>query len=509
MKLRPYQQECVDAVWAELFLNPHPLIVMSTGLGKTETVFGLMQKAPPHIKMCFLVNRVTLVEQTYRRASKVFPGIGVYCATVNKKEEAGIVVASVQSIERAPVVPFFNLIIVDEAHRISDQCRRFIHKCREVNPNLKVIGLTATPFKSTGLIYGKDQFFSSVTYSKDLKWAIANGYLVTPRLKRTQEAFDTTGLKIVMGDFDATQLEVLTANDSKAGAQLSDAIPQLVGRKKVAWATANINHARLIHSKLLGVGEKASIIHSQLSSDEQRQAIVDFEQGANRHMVFVTMLSEGYDYPPIDAIVFLRPTRSPVLYVQTIGRGLRNSDGKQDLLILDYAEVVKNCGPLDNPRINKKGERRKKDEADLMKFCPACYEYVEKSVQVCPACGAEWPKVEKDPQKNLTRKSGAGALFSSEIKSEWIDVSDVKLARGKTSKGHDCITVTYFPKDFAQRAVKEWLMMNEPWQVKRTQQRLLSFGVMGTNLSLPNKKPQAIKVKWENGFPKIQEVRFD
>ncbi|WP_350448928.1 DEAD/DEAH box helicase, partial [Streptococcus pseudopneumoniae] len=90
---------------------------------------------------------------------------------------------------------------------------------------------------------------------------------------------------------------------------------------------------------------------------ERNNEMEYFLNGEARHMVFVTALSEGWDHPPIDALCLLRPTRSPVLYVQLAGRVLRPYDGKVDSLILDYGNVVKNLGPLDNPRIPKKGER--------------------------------------------------------------------------------------------------------------------------------------------------------
>jgi hypothetical protein len=99
--------------------------------------------------------------------------------------------------------------------------------------------------------------------------------------------------------------------------------------------------------------ERAVCVHSLMKSAEQTDALREFEQGDTRHLVFVSKVSEGYDFPAIDAVVLFRPMRSPTLYIQTVGRGLRLHPDKSDCLVLDYGKVVSHCGRLDRPVVQE------------------------------------------------------------------------------------------------------------------------------------------------------------
>lgn len=451
IKLRPYQLEAIEVTWKALFRSNTALLVMCTGLGKTLTIAGFCEKAfkaKPSLRVLFLVNKVSLAQQTSRVFSKLLEGVGVFCGSLNSYSQERFTVASVQSIAKADIKKF-DLLIVDEAHRLDQregsQYMQVIEKLRDLNSNLKIVGLTATPFRNDGYIFGPDKIFENITYSKDIMWAIDQGWLVKPSMKHTTERFVTSNLHTRMGDFDSSEVKALTLNKPKVEQQIEDAMPKLEGRRKVIWHCSCIEHAELVADT---IPEEAIVIHSKMNIKQRREELSKFEDGDVRHLCFVMIVSEGYDYPPIDAVVLMRPTKSPVLYVQCIGRALRTAAEKDSCLVLDYGEVILNCGPLDRPYVKEAGSRSRVKPTD-MKFCPKCLEYLETKIVECPSCGHSFKK-EIDYMKKLSTRAKEGKLFSDKTQVlEWIEVnpdrSNVSVYESKA--GNTCLKFTFRPNN--------------------------------------------------------------
>lgn len=525
MELRTYQLEAIEAILAKLRTSNNALLVLPTGVGKTKCTAGLMQRIishSPNAKILFLVNRVALV----RQAAGVFArdlgrqNVTIFCGSLNSYDFHGsVVVGSVQSLggirER-----HVDVIILDEAHNVVDDgdshYSKFLDKCRETNPNVRVVGLTATPFRSNGLIYGKGQLFDGICYRKDLNWAIENGFLVKPTMKHVAEQFDVDGLSIVAGDYNSAELEKL-ATDEKTEAQVKDALPRLIGRKKIVWMCTGIKHAELLYNILWKHGEDAACLHSNMDDGVRLAAVEAFEHGSARHLTFVSIVSEGYDYPPIDAVCLMRPTRSPVRYVQGVGRGLRTAPGKGDsCLVLDYGRVIENCGPLDDPRIRIKGENKKKeDEAKRMRFCPKCYEYHLASLQTCPACGHMHIKEERDGTKSLTAIHLGGAILAKEAEAKWIEISGGKVEFYITKAKRECLRVSYQPRNLFQAPFMDYVLppTNSFFQglaAKKLKVLGVSTAVYGEDLkasaqviNMSAKWPKKIQVSYAGQFPEI------
>lgn len=346
--LRPYQLEAVEAVWTALLLRNRALCVMPTGAGKTECFIKIVEEElqeNPSSRICVVMGRVDLVKQTAVRFMKALKtiDIGIYCAQLKQKNlRQKITIASVQSI---PAKSTFDLLIIDECHAVDYQKGRYSALAQNSG---RIIGFTATPYRPEGYLYGDGKFFREIDFQLPMKDLIDMGFLVRPVAKRVNEQFDLTGLQVRGGEFVQEQVNNLTERDDKIDAQLADAMIRLEGRKKVAWQCSSIKHAEMLWAKL----KDAAIVHSQLTYDERTFQLNSFVKGDKRHMVFVTILSEGFDFPPIDAICLMRPTKSPVLYVQTVGRGLRPFAGKQDCLVLDYGKVVETLGTVDRPFVS-------------------------------------------------------------------------------------------------------------------------------------------------------------
>lgn len=515
LELRSYQQECVDTVWKKLFEKQHILVVLSPGAGKTEIAIELCRRAiekKSDIKILFVIDKVLLVDQTVKRFKQQIVSTGAYCASLNEYDLVNnVTVASVQSIHKSDVGKV-DFLLIDETHKLINRddshYGKLLNLLKLKNEKLKVLGLTATPFRATGYIYGEGEFFSEIDYEKDFQWMIDNKYLVAPKMKKPHHQFDTKGIKIVAGDFDSAALDKLAEDRDKLAQQILDAMPRLEGRKKIVWMCINIEHSESVKT---AIPENAAIIHSKMTMSEREEQMRKFRGTACRHLVFVTIIAEGVDIPEIDAIVMLRPTRSPTRYVQAVGRALRLYPSKEDALILDYGRVVENCGPLDNPRIRKKGER-KADTEILVKTCPECLEYINLKIMVCPACGYTFPVNKPKPlkvvDKNLTATAdGAGGLLMREAR--LIEISDVSVGKHMSKAGNECLKITYFPKNFMLEPISEFFVVENKFVYQRAISRLAQFGMVPNQSGKPAKIPVAITMRYENKYPRVIDLFFE
>lgn len=521
MVLREYQQEAVDALWNELFYERSALCVLPTGCGKTEIFIELMKRSilkKPDIKIVVLVNKITLLDQTQRRLARALglEQIGVYCGSKSKYSvDATITVATIQSIHSI-VFDSLNLLILDECHNVDQESGRFIdfiHNNWTSNEKMKVVAFTATPFRASGgFIYGEGKIFSKITYRRKLQEMIDLGFLVRPRIKRVEHQFKTDHLKIRMGEFDSKQIEELTSNEAIVLDQIKDALPRMLDRSKIVWACATIFHCKMVARLLYSLGEKVSIIHSKLSSAEREYQTALFEtanESASRHLVFVTIVSEGYDFPPIDCVCLMRPIRSPVLYVQTVGRGLRLSPGKTDLLVLDYGKVVESCGPLDEPILAT--DEKAKAPKTTMKFCPTCLDYVNIWVKEC-TCGHLFETDPKIPRLK-EKPDELSRLLSSETKRiEAIPIREAYYGLHTSKNNNRCLVVIYRSQGLFGSDVKEYFVVDKPWGLEKARNRLMSMGITDMIVSESLKKvqrpPSEITVEFDR-FPKVLGLKFE
>lgn len=511
ISLRDYQKEAVITAIDEMRKEQSALVVGSTGLGKTEVIFGTIKRIlelNPQIKFIILVNKVDLLKQTIKRLEKAIPhvAVGAYCGSVNQKNlHAQIIVASIQSLSNTMIMT--DVIIVDETHAVnsdSGQYIDFINNCFQLNRLTKVFALTATPFRNDGHIYGEGKLFKRICFQRGLKWSIDNGFLVPPKLKYTKEQFDISNLKVKMGEYIGRELAELVDDKEKLNKQLDDALPKLSERKKVIWACASIKHCEDLTEALIERGEKASKYHSKQDKCEAQQELYSFENEDTKHLVFVTIVSEGYNHPPIDAIVLMRPTRSPRLAIQIIGRGLRPYSTidytKNDCLVLDYGRVIENIGPLDNPNIVVDKKNKKSEVTIAMRFCPLCYEYQPINQKYCIECDHEFEIQERDYQKNLSSKSTFAELLSKPIKSVATTrlATHIKIYAHKAKNGNNCFRIQYYCVEPNQMKICEYFNRDNDafWARQSIRTRFTQLGASLIKLVSASKEPN--ELLWES-----------
>ena len=411
--LRDYQQRSIDQLYA-WFANGgegNPCLVLPTGAGKSHIIAALVKDALqnwPETRVLMLTHQKELIEQNAEKLRQHWPNapMGIYSASLGRRcLTEPITFAGIQSIaKRAADIGHVDLVIVDECHTINLEqtgtYRRVLGELLKINPLMRVIGLTASPYRlGQGMIHeGDNALFSALIEPVSIEELIHREYLSKLRSKHTSLTLDTTGVKKSGGEFVASALEAAVDtgdNNTRAVAEILER-----GQDRRSWLVfcAGVSHAEHINAMLQERGIVSACVTGATPKAERERILSEFKAGRIRCVTNVSVLTTGFDAPQTDLIAFLRPTLSPGLYLQMAGRGLRIADGKTDCLVLDFAGNVATHGPITAIEPPRKG--KKSDGAPRTKICPQCDEVVSLMTRHCPTCGHEWV-VEKQ-EKPLT-----------------------------------------------------------------------------------------------------------
>ena len=415
---RWYQTEAVEAflsfVMRERDPLRNPVLVLPTGTGKSVIIARIIQRALTQwsdTRVLMLSHVGELVRQDAEKLAMVWPKaqIGICSATLGSKDTATqILFGNVQSV--APILKRNpsalgqrHLIIIDECHLLSDddnsQYRQVISALRGQRSTMRVLGLSATPYRIKGglLTQQKNAIFTDIIYdlSKQINRLISEGYLSAIKTLRTAQFIDLTGVKTRAGEYSKDDINrVLTSGDTlEEACKFIRNIGQT--QKRRAWLVfvTGIDAGERAASYLKALGVSVAAVNSSHPSEENEQAMRDFRSGALTCLVSADQLTTGFDAPNIDLIGMLRPTKSTSLHVQMIGRGLRVAPGKTDCLVLDFARNIERLGPINAPYIPEPSERKSGDKAKRaaqVKICPHCEMYVDIHATECPYCGTKF-----------------------------------------------------------------------------------------------------------------------
>ena len=354
-QLRPYQQEAVKRVVGHFRASSEPaLVVLPTGSGKSLVIAELARLARGRVLVLAHVRE--LVEQNHAKYQAYGLEADIFSAGLKRKEATRqVVFGSVQSVVRN-LERFndanFTLLVIDESHRVSlnedASYGQVIEHLRRQNPQLKILGLTATPYRlGQGFIYfrhhhgmvrgSEESFFRDCVFEQPLRLMIKQGYLAAPkRLDMAIEGYDFSALKPASsGLFPEEALNRVVAGSRATPGIIEQIIARAVDRQGVMIFASTVAHAEEIMGYLPPA--EAALITGATPSKERKALIDAFKARALKYLVNVAVLTTGFDAPHVDLIAILRPTESISLYQQMIGRGLRLSPGKEDCLILDYA----------------------------------------------------------------------------------------------------------------------------------------------------------------------------
>ncbi|WP_405416963.1 DEAD/DEAH box helicase [Marinobacter flavimaris] len=384
-KLRPYQQEAVDATLAHFRkTDESAVIVLPTGAGKSLVIAELARLAKRRILVVTHVKE--LVEQNHAKYQSYGLTGGVFSAGLKRKESHHqVTFASVQSVS-ANLDQFrdeYSLVIIDECHRVSgeetSQYQRIIELLRQQNDSLKVLGLTATPYRLAmgwiyryhyrGFVRGEDDKpFQYCIYELPLNYMINRGYLTRPELVNAAVAqYDFSALpQDRFGEYAERDVNQLLSKHKRVTRAIIEQVVELAAeRQGVMIFAATVEHAREVAGYL--PEHETALITGATDLKDRDLLIQRFKQRQLKYLVNVSVLTTGFDAPHVDFIAILRPTQSVSLYQQIVGRGLRLDEGKQDCLVIDYAGNHVN---LHHPEVGE--PKPNPDSEPVQVFCPGC-----------------------------------------------------------------------------------------------------------------------------------------
>ncbi|WP_229626765.1 DEAD/DEAH box helicase [Vibrio parahaemolyticus] len=383
--LRPYQADSVKAVIHYFRKHSTPaVIVLPTGAGKSLVIAELARLAKGRVLV--LAHVKELVEQNHAKYEGYDLKGAIFSAGLGRKEtDQQVVFASVQSVVRNldSFKNQFSLLVIDECHRVPDDknssYQKVITHLRELNPGIKVLGLTATPYRlGMGWIYQyhtrgqvrteESRFFRDCIFELPIRYLLDENFLTPARMMDAPVlSYDFSQLKPAnTGRYKEAEMDMVIDKAKRATPQIVEQIMQYAReRKGVMIFAATVRHAQEIHG-LLPEGETAIVIGD--TPTPERDAIIQaFKNREIKYLVNVSVLTTGFDAPHVDLIAILRPTESVSLYQQIVGRGLRLSEGKNECLVLDYAG---NSYDLYQPEV---GDPKPDSTSEIITIpCPAC-----------------------------------------------------------------------------------------------------------------------------------------
>lgn len=442
MELRPYQQAAIDAVYRHLReRDDNPVVVIPTAGGKTPILATICRDAVERWQgRVLVVSHVKeLLEQAATKLKLVCPdlAVGIYSAGLQRRDsQQRMIVAGIQSIyRRASELGSFDLVIVDEAHLIpadgEGMYRQFLADAKALNPQLRVIGLTATPFRmDCGSICGAEQILNAVCFEVGVKQLIRDGYLCPLVGKAAIAKPETNSLHVRGGEFVAEEVEALMDDEALVQAACTEIVERTRDRHSCLIFASSVRHGQHVARVLAEWhGQECGFVSGETPAKERELLLARFRGEATsslfagqplKYLCNVNVLTTGFDAPRIDCVVLLRPTLSAGLYMQMVGRGFRLHPDKQNCLILDFGGNLLRHGPVD--QVQSYERHSKGSGAAPAKECPGCQLVVAAGYSVCPECGYEFPPAER--QAHDPQASAAGVL-SGEVTLTQYSVQDV------------------------------------------------------------------------------------
>jgi len=553
VKLTPryYQQDAVDGCWDYLGSGRgrRPLLVEPTGSGKAFIISMLVQQAnefDPSVRVLIITDSRELVKQNYAEFIGLWPDApaGVYSAGLNRRDmHARIIFGGIQSIyRRAYEIQRCDILIIDECHMIpfaSDAMyQRLIGDLLTINPNLVIIGMTATPYRGNGIpLYGEDNcLFDGIAHETTVTDLIDEGYLCAPRTWRRgagQGMIDSKGISTRAGEFITQQVEDRALDPETIRAQV-DQICE-AGSDLTAWKIFGVStaHCEALHEAFQARGLIGDVLFGHTDTERgkgTRDAIIrKFDIGELRYLISNMTLTKGFNVKRIDLVVLCYLTKSIVKYVQTIGRGTRpiyahgmpqgtaeerlaaiKAGPKPYCRVLDFGNNITRCGPFDDPFL--KGKTGKGGGDAPFKTCPECECDCATSTRLCPECGYEYPP----PEPKISIVPDAKPIMSEgRIEPEWLEVRDANYRRHEKPGSPPSMRAEYrigliYQREwicfehtgYARTKAESWWLRRAPVPVPRTvDEAIARAGEIAV--------PSHVRVKRNGKYDEIIAFKFE
>lgn len=375
--LRPYQTEAIAKIKWGLTLEGNDLLQLPTGAGKSIVIAELANDLNQDILI--LQPSVEILEQNKAKLAQYVDEdeIGVYSASLNEKVIKKYTFATIGSVYKVPEkFAHFKTVLLDECHLLNpkDTGSMFISFLRAIGVT-KVVGFTATPYRIFPTYFvengewgsrnmyqsnsikiltrvldkkGGDKFWERIIYSIDAGTLIEQGFLCPLKyVDKTTITQEMVPLNKGRTDFDMDKYDTIVAKmDQDVVALISEA--KLMHKHVLVFCNSIMQSERLTT-----YFPEARSVSSKTKVKDRRDVIEGFKDGRYQVVFNVGVLTTGFDHPPLDSIVLLRPTRSVALYYQMLGRGVRIAPNKTHCTVYDWSDSVKRIGGLETIKLEK------------------------------------------------------------------------------------------------------------------------------------------------------------
>jgi len=531
-----------------LYVDSNFVIHHNTGKAPVQAFFvRTVMDVFPNQRVICATHVKELVAQNANTMSRIWPGgsIGVNSAGLKKRNfDHSVVFAGIGSIAKyTKRFGHIDLLIIDEAHRVNytgtTQYKKLIDGLLAINPKMKIIGLTATPWRAGQGHLIEAGLFTDVAYDntklEDFNKLVYDGYLMPliPRDAKTE--IDLSNVHIQGGEY--VQKELQTAVDKTAITEM--AVDEIINEAAIddrkCWLvfTTGIEHTEHVTARLREKGVNAEAVHSgnkdyPMSSGTRDNRIVRFTSGETTCIVNGMILTVGFDHPPIDLIAYIRPTLSSLLWIQAMGRGTRpyfvgdhdlsTRDGRLAAIeesgvfnckVLDFGRNTYRLGPINDPVIpNKKG--KSKGEAPVKK-CEPCGTINHAGVKFCINCGNEFLFESK-----IHMEASTDDLIKNDIPIiDVVEVHHITYDLHKKIGKPPMMKVCYYNKTMMYN---EWVCFEhtnyagtraKKWWKQHSKDDFPTTTKEGLSLSGKLKTPTHIRVWTNKQFPEIMAHCYD
>lgn len=518
MILRYYQQEASDAI--EAFVKTETgngLVVIPTGAGKSLVIAETIKRFHDY-RILMVVHSKKIISQNYRTTIEHVQGIdiGICSSGLDRFDTTNKVIFGGIATIKQRDIGYFDIVLFDESHLLSDNEKSMYQKTfssfKALNPNLRVIGFTATPFRNgKGLLLDGKNFHKTIydiSGWQEYNKLVDQGFLAKMISKPVENLIDTKDVDIVKGDYNISQLQEAVKKNDVTVKAIKEAVKLSTGRKKWLVFGSGIEHVIEITNMLNICGVTATCVHSKQEDSINDKNLEDYENDIYTAIVSNGILTTGFDCPRIDLLICLRPTTSVSLWIQMLGRAGRVHPSKENALILDFAYNCIRLGCINDPIIPKK-KGKGSGEAPT-KTCPACNCANHLSARQCFFCGAIFV-IQKKIMKHASAERIIKTLDTEPQYSKCIRQSFELRKKGNHSylliKYH-CEGVTLY--DYFMPEMNEWWAKAKAkkWWLYRMPNIPMPFKASGA-FDKKDLIPKPNRIKWNYGRELPDIIAFE
>jgi len=456
MILRPYQKAALDDLYDWFRANPegNPIVSACVGAGKSVMIAALCHHAATGFetrsRVLIVVPSKELAEQNLAKLIAIAPDlrIGIQSASLGRKDfvhDKDVILGTVGTLARcADRLGLFDLILIDECHLVSrsdtGMYRDLIKGCQRNNAAVRVIGWTGTPFRGNGiwLTEGEQRLFTDIAARVTMRELLDEGFLAPLVIAPPKTQISGAGVGTAQGDYIVSQL-AQRLDQPEVTTRIADELVEL-GAERRKWMVfcVTVDHAVNMAAALADRGIPCAVVSANTPKALRESYIADFRAGRVRALVNVAVLTTGFDVPDVDLIALVRNTKSPVLYVQIAGRGMRTAPGKTDCLWLDFTDTTSLLGPVDEVKGRAEPKKQPGGQAPF-KICDHCGASNKAGAAICVQCKAEFPP----PASTVNTVASQASVLSGTPRLEVVGVESICYGLETSKAGVPYLRITF------------------------------------------------------------------